>query len=95
MADPPGDLPADPGPITSARRVLVVEDDPTLGDVVSRFLQKEGFDVEVIRDGVVGLERALEWLPDLVVLDLMLPSMNGSRRVPEVARHRADPRRSC
>jgi DNA-binding response OmpR family regulator len=59
------------------RRVLVVEDDATLGDVVGRFLRKEGFEVEVVPDGALGLERALEWLPDLVVLDLMLPSMNG------------------
>ena len=59
------------------RRILVVEDDPTLGEVVSRFLGRAGFEVEVVTDGASGLDRALEWLPDLVVLDLMLPTMNG------------------
>ena len=60
-----------------ARRVLVVEDDATLSDVVSRYLVREGFDVEVRSDGERGLARALEWLPDLVVLDVMLPGMDG------------------
>jgi DNA-binding response OmpR family regulator len=64
------------GPAT-ARRVLVIEDDPTLSDVVARYLRRDGFTVEVCGDGPGGLERALDWLPDLVVLDLMLPGMDG------------------
>ena len=58
-------------------RVLVVDDDPNLGEVVSRYLAKEGFTVELAADGRAGLERALVWLPDLVVLDLMLPGLDG------------------
>jgi DNA-binding response OmpR family regulator len=64
------------GPST-VRRVLVIEDDPTLSDVVARYLRRDGFAVEVRGDGPGGLERALDWLPDLVVLDLMLPGMDG------------------
>lgn len=58
-------------------RILVVDDDPNLGEVVARYLQKEGYEVEVASDGRIGLERALATLPDLVVLDLMLPGLDG------------------
>ncbi|MCU4184970.1 response regulator transcription factor [Acidiferrimicrobium sp. IK] len=60
-----------------ASRVLIVEDDPNVGDVVSRYLEREGYRVEVVADGAVGLQRALAEPPDLVVLDVMLPSMDG------------------
>jgi DNA-binding response OmpR family regulator len=58
-------------------RVLVVDDDVALADVVRRYLTREGFAVEVASDGESGLERALTTLPDLVVLDLMLPGLDG------------------
>src|SRR5258708_10919069 len=60
-----------------AARVLIVEDDPNVAEVVARYLAREGFDVEVVSDGAAGLQRAVADLPDLVVLDLMLPSMGG------------------
>ena len=66
-----------PGSDTPVRRVLVVEDDPNLAEVVQRYLGREGFEVEAVADGESGLERALEWLPDLVVLDIMLPGIDG------------------
>lgn len=65
------------GDATRPDRVLVVEDDPHIGDVLARYLAHEGVEVEVVRDGADGLGRALEWLPDLVVLDLMLPRVDG------------------
>jgi DNA-binding response OmpR family regulator len=58
-------------------RVLVIEDDTHLADVVLRYLEREGFAVEVVHDGLDGLRRALDTLPDLVVLDLMLPRLDG------------------
>lgn len=58
-------------------RVLVVDDDPGLADVVARYLRREGFEVEYAADGPTGLHRALSTLPDLVVLDLMMPGMDG------------------
>jgi DNA-binding response OmpR family regulator len=60
-----------------AARVLIVEDDPTVAEVVARYLTREGYVVETVGDGAIGLERALRNPPDLVVLDLMLPSMGG------------------
>jgi DNA-binding response OmpR family regulator len=58
-------------------RVLVVDDDPALADVVARYLRREGFEVDYAADGAAGLHRALSTLPDLVVLDLMMPGMDG------------------
>jgi two-component system response regulator ResD len=69
-------------------RVLVIDDDATLAEVVERYLAREGFTVEVRADGEQGLDRALSWLPDLVVLDLMLPGLDGlevCRRMRNVA----------
>ena len=58
-------------------RILVVEDDATVAEVVVRYLQREGFEVESVGDGREALERAGRSLPDLVVLDLMLPGLDG------------------
>jgi DNA-binding response OmpR family regulator len=58
-------------------RVLVVEDDPTVAEVVTRYLEREGFVVESVGDGNEALARADEQLPDLVVLDIMLPGLDG------------------
>jgi len=58
-------------------RVLIIEDDPTVAEVVTRYLEREGYVVESVGDGAEGLRRALEDPPDLVVLDLMLPSLGG------------------
>jgi DNA-binding response OmpR family regulator len=69
-------------------RVLVVEDDATVAEVVVRYLEREGFEVEWVADGREALERADKALPDLVVLDLMLPGLDGlevCRRLRELA----------
>ena len=68
------DTPDDRG---SRRVVLVVEDDPTVAEIVLRYLERDGFAVEWCADGADGLQRALDLRPDLVVLDLMLPSLAG------------------
>jgi DNA-binding response OmpR family regulator len=58
-------------------RVLVVEDDRTVAEVVTRYLEHEGFVVESVGDGSEALARADVQLPDLVVLDIMLPGLDG------------------
>ena len=60
-----------------ARRILVIEDDPDVVHVVEAFLAREGFEVTTARDGVDGLEVALASDPDLIVLDWMLPRLDG------------------
>jgi two-component system, OmpR family, response regulator ResD len=57
--------------------ILVVDDEPTITDVVSRYLERAGYSTRVAGDGADALRIAGESLPDLVVLDLMLPGMDG------------------
>jgi DNA-binding response OmpR family regulator len=58
-------------------RVLVVEDDDAIAQVLQRSLRMEGYDVRIAADGVVALDQAHAFLPDLVILDLGLPRMDG------------------
>jgi DNA-binding response OmpR family regulator len=58
-------------------RVLVVEDDDAIAQVLTRSLRMEGYEVRVAEDGIVALEQAHGFLPDLVVLDLGLPGLYG------------------
>ncbi len=62
---------------TMSETVLIVEDDPTIAEVLSRYLRREGYQVEIAADGTSGLARALSGRPDLVILDLMLPGLTG------------------
>jgi two-component system, OmpR family, alkaline phosphatase synthesis response regulator PhoP len=68
------------------KRILVVEDNPDLAFGLRNNLEIEGYEVEVRSDGAAGLERALDWAPDLLVLDLMLPEMDGYRVLHELRR---------
>jgi two-component system, OmpR family, response regulator len=60
-------------------RVLVVEDDPSVATGVQHCLAADGLDVEVVHDGAVALARARADEFDLIVLDILLPSLNGYR----------------
>src|SRR5688572_20889993 len=57
--------------------VLVVEDDPDLAFVLKDNLEFEGYTVVTVADGTLGLEKAIALRPDLVILDVMLPGLNG------------------
>ncbi|WP_438008442.1 response regulator transcription factor [Sorangium sp. So ce321] len=70
--------------------VLVVEDDPTLRLGLQKTLRSAGFRVEVAKTGTEGLSMALAARPDLVLLDVMLPGMNGFEICEELRRHDAD-----
>src|SRR5882724_8379338 len=61
----------------TAGHILVIDDDPTVLDVVGRYLARAGYQVSVAHDGEVGLKLAAARMPDLVVLDLMLPGRSG------------------
>jgi len=58
-------------------RVLVVDDDPALAEMLTIVLRGEGFDTAVVRDGSKALEAFRDMHPDLVLLDLMLPGVSG------------------
>ena len=77
-------MPIDPGrgtivkvTTTPTSRVLVVDDDPTVSEVVRRYLERDGYEVETVADGTAALRQALAHPPDLMVLDLMLPGLDG------------------
>jgi type IV pilus assembly protein PilB len=61
----------------SKRRVLVVEDSHTIASVVKYFLELEGFEVLVAKDGALGLEAAIREAPDVIVTDYDMPGMDG------------------
>jgi len=58
-------------------RILVVEDDQTVAEVVARYLERDGFDVEAVIDGIAAIDRVTAAPPDLMILDLMLPGLDG------------------
>jgi DNA-binding response OmpR family regulator len=58
-------------------QILVIEDEPSVGEVVSLYLRRAGYDVVVARDGSDALEILDRSFPQLVVLDLMLPNVDG------------------
>ncbi|HVR99186.1 MAG TPA: response regulator [Thermoanaerobaculia bacterium] len=58
-------------------RILVIEDEPDIAEVLQYNLEKEGFEVEMARRGDAGLEAVRRDAPDLIVLDLMLPGIDG------------------
>ena len=57
--------------------VLVVDDEPTIGEVVSAYLERAGYETRVAADGYEALDAVNERRPDLIVLDLMLPGIDG------------------
>ncbi|WP_228079255.1 response regulator transcription factor [Streptomyces profundus] len=59
------------------RRVLVVEDDPTIVEAIAARLRAEGFLVQTAADGPAAVETASSWHPDLLILDVMLPGFDG------------------
>jgi two-component system response regulator ResD len=57
--------------------VLVVDDEPTIGEVVSAYLERAGYETRVAADGLEAIAAVAERRPDLIVLDLMLPGLDG------------------
>ena len=70
----------------AGQRILVVEDDVSILAGLSMNLKFDGYDVIQAQDGTTGLQRALDEWPDLIVLDLMLPQMNGFQLIKELRR---------
>ncbi|MCI2056577.1 MAG: response regulator transcription factor [Oscillibacter sp.] len=60
-----------------ARNILVVEDDGNISDLIHMYLVKEGFDVRIAADGGKAIEEFKKQVPDLILLDIMLPVMDG------------------
>jgi two-component system response regulator MtrA len=72
-------------------RILLVEDDPSIREVTAIGLRAAGFDVDTAPDGVGGLERWRQTRPDLVLLDVMLPRLDGLEVCREIRRESTTP----
>lgn len=70
----------------NAKRVLVIEDDADAANVLEAYLHRENFEVAVTGDGLKGLDMVKRWKPDLVLLDVMLPGMNGTEVLAAIRR---------
>ncbi|MCF6256636.1 MAG: response regulator [Gammaproteobacteria bacterium] len=57
--------------------ILVIDDDPSVGDLLQRTLREEGFRIGTASSGGEGLEKAVEWVPDLIILDVVMSDMGG------------------
>ena len=74
--------------VPSDAKILMVDDDPSVVDLLAAVLQRQGFRFASAKDGVEGLEKAKETLPDLIILDISMPRMDGLEMC---RRLRADP----
>ena len=72
-------------------RVLVVEDDTKTAEIIGSYLRKSGYDVTITHNGKLGLRAALEDPPDLVVLDLLIPALDGLQVCQALRAHSAVP----
>src|SRR5207247_7820131 len=87
---PPSTMPAYDWPV-SEQTVLVVDDEEAIAEAVRARLENEGYRVVVALDGPEAIEAHLEHQPDLVVLDLMLPGMDGLEVCKQIQRDRWTP----
>lgn len=61
----------------AASKILIVEDDDSIRNLYNTKLTNSGFDVEVAENGQIGLEKAKKFVPELILLDVMMPVMDG------------------
>ncbi len=69
--------------------ILIVEDEAEIAELIQLYLSKEGFDCHLCRDGAIALERFQAIQPDLIVLDLMLPGLDGLEVCARIRQQRA------
>jgi two-component system, OmpR family, response regulator ResD len=80
--------------LPSPKTILVVDDETTIREVIRRYLEREGFRVREAADGYACLDAITEQIPDLIVLDLMLPGIDGltiTRQLRMNPKHKAIP----
>ncbi|MDW7680594.1 MAG: response regulator, partial [bacterium] len=60
-----------------AAKIMIVEDDPDICEVLSYNMEQEGYDVQIFHNGQKAIDALFKSPPDLILLDLMLPGLNG------------------
>ena len=76
---------------TGVKRILAIEDDADLGVLMRDYFAEHAFEVEAVHDGGTGLARALEGAHDLILLDVMLPVLNGFEVLRQLRKQRSTP----
>lgn len=66
------------------KRILIIEDDLNIAELERDYLQLNGYEVEIVQDGVQGLKKALTGLYDVIIVDLMLPGKDGYQITKEI-----------
>ncbi|ANF97799.1 response regulator transcription factor [Paenibacillus bovis] len=72
-------------------KVLLIEDEKSLADMIAFFLQEEGYDTELIHDAKEAISKLHDYQPDIIVTDLMLPDLSGSELVQQIRRQSTVP----
>jgi DNA-binding response OmpR family regulator len=72
-----------------SHKILVIDDEPEITDIIETFLEAAGYEVKSENSSMVGIERAKAFLPDLVLLDIMMPFMDGYDICTELKRDEA------
>lgn len=72
---------------TAQKRILIIEDDLDAANVLEAYLLRDNFAVAIAANGVRGLDMVREWKPDLILLDVMLPGMNGIDLLANLRKH--------
>ena len=67
--------------------ILVVDDDPDIRDLIGFNLHQAGFKVETAQNGAIGVQKAIECSPDLILLDVMMPKMDGIEACTKLREH--------
>jgi DNA-binding response OmpR family regulator len=62
---------------TKSAKILVIDDEPEITDIIETFLENAGYKVKSENSSVIGIERAKTFVPDLILLDIMMPFMDG------------------
>lgn len=74
-----------------AKKVLIIDDEPNIIELLDYNLKKEGYEVESAKDGIEGIKKAVRFNPDLILLDIMMPNIDGVetcrqlREIPELS----------
>ena len=69
------------------QKILIVDDDENIAELISLYLTKECFDTEIVYDGEAALEAVKSYQPDLILLDIMLPGIDGYEVLSEVRKN--------
>lgn len=68
-------------------KVLIVEDDINYAEILKRVIAKNGYEVNIAYDGNDGYDKSIEWKPDVMIVDWMMPGMNGVELVKKIKEH--------